>query len=370
MAEKLYMLNSILNQLEERKIIKKDLLDAANKRIDIELPSLADISVSNFINKNIDKFKGNDGSDGIRGRRGYEGPKGLPGVSVKEAKLNLVDGATKLELTFSDGTISDLGNIKGDDGRRGQRGKLGPKGESGDPGTTGDDGKGIKWRGEWINGIPYNENDLVTLSGILYIARRDTSEKPGSSEAWDIMLDLNSVPRGVAGGVTPSGLGEWATGQIYLHGSSIVDHATHNIWVATTDHTSGNFQDDINLGRWKGAQPPGQEWAIADNSTDRLLNIATLDGTLTLSAEITVMARRRNDLEPDRVSRTVLSLWFDGTSWNLYTTTKSTMSGAPDGVSFSVVTNGTVAEISYTSDLMDGVYDAGYSRLTYWMIEA
>ena len=99
---------------------------------------------------NLGKVVGNDGAQGAQGEKGEKGDKGDQGVQGEkgDAGINGTNGAdgvgitdvtinadNELVLTFSNGNIINLGNIKG---------SKGDKGDKGDSGLNGKDGVGIQ----------------------------------------------------------------------------------------------------------------------------------------------------------------------------------------------------------------------------------
>ena len=100
---------------------------------DSVLKDVPDI-VTNYINDNNEKFKGEDGKDGrngIDGKDGIDGTNGRNGINGKDGKdgRNGIDG-----LPGKDGEKGD----KGDPGVKGDKGDPGEKGEKGDPGEIED----------------------------------------------------------------------------------------------------------------------------------------------------------------------------------------------------------------------------------------
>lgn len=69
---------------------------------------------------------GKDGANGINGKDGKDGEDGDTGVSIVGAKIDF-DGS--LILTFSDGTVSNVGEVVGERGAAGLSGPAGPPGE-------------------------------------------------------------------------------------------------------------------------------------------------------------------------------------------------------------------------------------------------
>ena len=99
---------------------------------------------------NLGKVVGNDGAQGAQGEKGEKGDKGDQGVQGEkgDAGINGTNGAdgvgitdvtinadNELVLSFSNGNVINLGNIKG---------SKGDKGDKGDSGLNGKDGVGIQ----------------------------------------------------------------------------------------------------------------------------------------------------------------------------------------------------------------------------------
>lgn len=182
-------------------------------------------------------LNGKDGRDGLDGKDGARGLDGKDGIGVAGA---LLTKDCNLVLTLSDGSVRDLGCVRGargtdgldgkdgargldgKDGRdgmpgvpgrpgdRGQDGEHGLDGKSGAPGRDGKDGRdglnglGIDdlvfdeakgWivksgdrefryplpfdAGVWQPGRLYPKGAIVTAKGALQIAQRDTRARPG-----------------------------------------------------------------------------------------------------------------------------------------------------------------------------------------------
>ena len=74
---------------------------------------------------------GAQGEQGIQGIQGETGAKGDDGVGIETI---VVENGT-LKITLTNGTVLDLGNIKGDKGDQGEQGLQGEKGDKGDQGV-------------------------------------------------------------------------------------------------------------------------------------------------------------------------------------------------------------------------------------------
>ena len=79
--------------------------------------------------------KGDKGDQGLNGTDGKDGTNGTDGVGITDVTLNSDD---ELVLTFSNGNVINLGNIKG------SKGDKGDKGDAGLNGSDGKDGVGIQ----------------------------------------------------------------------------------------------------------------------------------------------------------------------------------------------------------------------------------
>jgi len=57
-------------------------------------------------------------------------------------------------------------------------------GKNGDKGEPGADGKSFEYLGVFKDGEIYPENCMVTFGGSCWCAKRETGDKPGTSDAW------------------------------------------------------------------------------------------------------------------------------------------------------------------------------------------
>ena len=127
--------------------------------------------VTDYINNDPERFKGEDGKDGVDGKDGRNGIDGRDGIDGKNGR-NGIDG--------KDGDKGDRGE-KGDKGDRGEKGDPGEKGVDGQDGTIENIDIGIinkieldklsAWGGttpvteyEYINGIVHYSGVLAYLS--------------------------------------------------------------------------------------------------------------------------------------------------------------------------------------------------------------
>lgn len=148
-----------------------------------------------------------DGAPGPTGAPGAKGDPGRDGLDVKD--LFRADGG-RLVAVMSDGTTKDLGVFVGRDGK---------DGENGEPGSNGADGIGfdevsleigadgrpvakfqrgdivksvtlpcIIDRGVYRAGEAYVKGDAVSFGGSLWIAQKDTAEKPETGEGWRLAV--------------------------------------------------------------------------------------------------------------------------------------------------------------------------------------
>jgi len=78
---------------------------------------------------------------------------------------------------------------QGPAGTTGPRGIQGERGYKGDIGERGVDGRSFIWRGAWSSTINYCENDVITYSGIAYVAKKSSlNVLPSDATFWDVMV--------------------------------------------------------------------------------------------------------------------------------------------------------------------------------------
>lgn len=82
-----------------------------------------------------ESIKGDDGPAGLDGKDGKDGVsiKGESGLGISGAEVNDLG---HLIITYSTGATSDLGKVRGEDGKRGPPGKDGKNGAAGKPGSA------------------------------------------------------------------------------------------------------------------------------------------------------------------------------------------------------------------------------------------
>ena len=139
---------------------------------------------------------GRDGVDGKDGRDGVDGKDGAAGDSVKDAAID-IEG--NLVLTFTDGRMKTLGKVVGKSFENFDIEYIPHTHEivmratcAGVQKTVTYPAGGIRPKGYWREGKHAKAGDAVSLGGHLYIARKDTTEKP-SYTATDWFL---AVQRG------------------------------------------------------------------------------------------------------------------------------------------------------------------------------
>ncbi|UAK23664.1 collagen-like protein [Sphingomonas nostoxanthinifaciens] len=170
---------------------------------------------------------GRDGGDGEDGKDGAPGSDGTPGKDGVGAAGAVIDRSGNLLLTMTDGTVRELGQVVGRDGVDGKEGARGLNGADGSAGRDGIDGKdgidGLGFddltveqdgergfiirfqRGEIVKEFAfclpvvidrgvfkadeaYEAGDAVSWGGSLWIARRETSARPGEGEDWRLAV--------------------------------------------------------------------------------------------------------------------------------------------------------------------------------------
>jgi len=167
------------------------------------------IALTNGEHLKAGHVRGTAGEPGQPGAPGQDGAPGKDGVGLAGA---LIDRGGNLVLTMTDGGTRDLGPVIGKDGS---------PGKDGTPGQNGTDGFGfddldLVYDGErtiafrWTKGdrsvekpftVPtvidrgifkaersYHAGDGVTWGGSFWIARQDTSDKPGEGDGWRLAV--------------------------------------------------------------------------------------------------------------------------------------------------------------------------------------
>lgn len=169
--------------------------------------------------------RGERGEKGEKGERGPEGPAGPPGPAGRDGEVGPQGPAGEKGMA---GPVGPSGQ-DGRDGRDGLPGAKGDQGERGEKGEDGsllslkalaaamrpvldDDGRTVKWcwaddtpvdgwavkfhvpiyRGVWQDGARYEKGDSVTWGGSAWIAKADTTAKPGAADdaarAWQLAV--------------------------------------------------------------------------------------------------------------------------------------------------------------------------------------
>lgn len=164
--------------------------------------------------------------------RAKDGANGSDGKAGRGIDNGFVTEAGELVLTMSDGTVKNVGRVKGEDGRSGLPGRTGADGKDGRDGLGFDD-MSVEQDGEralvvkatrgdrektlgsvvfpvpihrdvWEEGRTYEKGDCVTWGGSMWIAKESTSAKPGAPDAASRAWKL-SVKAGRDGKVGPAG---------------------------------------------------------------------------------------------------------------------------------------------------------------------
>ncbi|WP_343347643.1 hypothetical protein WJT74_05140 [Sphingomicrobium sp. XHP0239] len=126
----------------------------------------------------------------------------------KSVSKAFIDRNHELVLTYSDGSTESLGIVVGKNGEPGENGKHGLNAEDVDMELL-EDGKTLRMslvtgviehsfdicfpvivdRGVFSEGKEYARGDAVTWAGSLWIAQKDTSEKPGGDgDDWRLAV--------------------------------------------------------------------------------------------------------------------------------------------------------------------------------------
>lgn len=128
---------------------------------------------------------GPPGDTGPQGERGEQGPRGDRGA------IGPVGARGERGDTGPQGPPGPQGPI-GPEGPRGPPGDRGDPGPQGEPGVQGEQGPkgepGLVWRGAFSEGTQYKPGDAVAFEGSSWVARFQTSGRPGiGSIDWDVL---------------------------------------------------------------------------------------------------------------------------------------------------------------------------------------
>lgn len=155
-----------------------------------------------------DGIDGAPGRDGIDGARGADGRDGKDGVGLAGV---LKDHEGCLVFTLTDGSIVKLAHV---DGRDGEPGKDGAPGRDVDfefvRAAVKDEVQrqvtaplAEAYKGVWKPGA-FKHGDVVTWGGSIWLAKRDTEDRPESSDAWTLIVKKGrdgkdgEAPKGLA----------------------------------------------------------------------------------------------------------------------------------------------------------------------------
>jgi hypothetical protein len=171
--------------------------------------------------KGADGIRGKDGADGFNGADGESivGPAGKDGKDGAGIAELFIDKDGVLAFTLTDGRVLKAGVVVGRDGAPGQKGADGKDGRDGFNLTD----FGVKFDGErrlaftfesedlrksvpvvvpwqlyrdvFKEGQSYEQGDVVTWGGSTWVAKEDTSDKPGLSAAWQLSCKRGSPGR-------------------------------------------------------------------------------------------------------------------------------------------------------------------------------
>lgn len=147
--------------------------------------------------------KGLDGKDGAPGADGRDGIDGKDGVGLASA---LIDRDGNLVLTMTNGATKSLGLVVGKDGLPGKPGDDGfslddfevidaedsftlrfVRGDKTKEFTLAKPTLADFYRGVWKEGS-HKAGAVVTWGGSIWLAKRDTEDRPESSDAWTLIV--------------------------------------------------------------------------------------------------------------------------------------------------------------------------------------
>lgn len=110
-------------------------------------------------------------------------------VALKVAELEASGGRVAAHLGAVEASVGDLGaRLAALEGRPPEPGPPGPQGPPGPAGPPGLDGKGWTYRDTYGHGQSYDVGDCVTDKGSLFYCKRQTTDRPGESPDWRLMV--------------------------------------------------------------------------------------------------------------------------------------------------------------------------------------
>ena len=140
------------------------------KKEDVEALYVRKDEVQAMIDEAVEKATGDMANTQ---QTAQKGPKGDPGRGIAAVSIN---GDGDLCIAYTDGTLQDLGRVKGEKGDKGDRGDQGEKGDRGDDGIDGSD--------TGSESIPKNDYEMigyvVPVSAQLPVMWRDGNDDEDS----------------------------------------------------------------------------------------------------------------------------------------------------------------------------------------------
>ena len=165
---------------------------------------------------------GPQGLKGDPGEMGPQGPIGLTGPQGEQGPIGLTGSVGPQGPAGNAGPVGPQGPIgptgaQGIPGPIGLTGPMGPEGPQGVQGLTGPTGPvgpqgdpGLIFTGDWITGVTYLENFVVTYNGSTWISQRpNSSVTPADGDDWTTLAqkgdDGDAGPQGEVGPEGPQG---------------------------------------------------------------------------------------------------------------------------------------------------------------------
>ena len=145
--------------------------------------------------------KGQRGEAGPRGNQGLPGkagPRGKPGQRGPNGLRGPQGPAGKAGPPGARGRQGPRGEA-GAQGSVGKEGPVGPPGIQGPRGEAGKDGEGFSYRRDWHASEEYEENDVVTHDGNVYVCVEDCSKKTPvtNTKHWHLMIPCGAQGLGL-----------------------------------------------------------------------------------------------------------------------------------------------------------------------------
>jgi len=135
-------------------------------------------------------------------------------------------------------------------------------------------------------------------------------------------------------------------------------------FVETRDGTAILVYDPDGGGGTPGGGIEWYEQTILNGADDLNIDDVDLDSQFETIARVKFYSQRVTDTTKKIAYQEFFIMW-DGVEWLWFANYFKGMVGGWDGLSFTVLTDGTAARLLYSSNTLDGVYDDALSNMNY-----